>query len=139
MQLHVLGSGVLESQLKAMVQERGLENNVIFHGEQSNPYRYMKNADLFLLTSYHEAAPMVIDEAYILGVPTLATRTNSSDEMITERECGWVCENDQQSLNEMLRMVLKDQEALRAKKDELCSRVIDNSKAAQQFRKLVEE
>ena len=81
---------------------------------------------------------MVIDEAYILGVPTLATRTNSSDEMITERDCGWVCENDQHSLTEMLRLVLKDQESLRAKKVELQSRVIDNSMAAQQFKKLIE-
>ena len=137
--LHILGSGVLGTQLKEMVIERGLEKNIVFYGEQSNPYRYIKDADLFLLTSYHEAAPMVIDEAYILGIPTLATRTNSSDEMITERACGGVCENNQQSLNDTLRKILEDSSALHDKKAELCNRVIDNSKAVQQFRKLVEE
>lgn len=135
--LHILGSGVMESQLKTMVKERGLEDTVIFHGEQSNPYRYMKNADLFLLTSYHEAAPMVIDEAYILGVPTLTTRTNSSDEMITDRECGWVCENDQDALNEMLFTVLQDRTVLQRMKNDLCSRVIDNAVAMEQFTKLI--
>lgn len=138
MTLHILGSGIMEAQLKAMVKERSLEEYVIFYGEQSNPYRYMKNADLFLLTSLREAAPMVIDEAYILGVPTLATRTNSSDEMITDRSCGWVCENDQQSLNRALAEVLQDGEALKKMKEELRSRTVDNATAVEQFRKLIE-
>ena len=136
--LHILGSGIMEDQLKAMVMERGLDEHVIFYGEQSNPYRYMKNADLFLLTSYREAAPMVIDEAYILGVPTLTTRTNSSDEMVTDRACGWVCENDQQSLEQALEIVIGDVDALRKMKAELRTRCVDNSQAVEQFKKMIE-
>lgn len=136
--LHILGNGVMEDQLKQLVIARGLSKNVIFHGEQKNPYRFMKNADLFLLTSYHEAAPMVIDEAYILGVPVLATRTNSSDEMITDRKCGWVCENDQQSLNQMLFEILSDDVVLRLKKEDLRTRAPNNSQAINQFFAVVE-
>jgi glycosyltransferase involved in cell wall biosynthesis len=138
MTLHILGNGPMEQQLKAMVRERGLEERVIFYGEQSNPYRYMKNADLFLLTSLREAAPMVIDEAYILGVPTLTTRTNSSDEMVTDRGCGWVCENDQQSLNRALEEVLSDPAALKKLKEELRQRTVDNAIAMGQFINLIE-
>jgi glycosyltransferase involved in cell wall biosynthesis len=138
MTLHILGNGPMEQQLKAMVRERGLEERVIFCGEQSNPYRYMKNADLFLLTSLREAAPMVIDEAYILGVPTLTTRTNSSDEMVTDRGCGWVCENDQQSLNRALEEVLSDPAALKKLKEELRQRTVDNAIAMGQFKNLIE-
>lgn len=136
--LHILGSGIMEAELKNMVAERGLSDHVIFYGEQSNPYRYMKNADLFLLTSYREAAPMVIDEAYILGVPVLTTRTNSSDEMVTERDCGWVCENDQTALNEMLYSVLQNVATLREKKEELRRRVVDNTMAVNQFKNVIE-
>lgn len=137
MTLHILGSGTMEEELKAMVKQKNLEEHVIFCGEQANPYRYMKNADLFLLTSYHEAAPMVIDEAYILGVPTLTTRTNSSDEMVTARNCGWVCENDQQSLNEKLLQVLQAPEALRELKRTLCSSEPSNALAMGQFEKMI--
>lgn len=136
--LHILGGGVIEAELKQMVCDLYLENSVFFYGEQSNPYRYMKNADLFLLTSYHEAAPMVIDEAFILGVPVLTTRTSSSDEMVAERACGWVCENDQNSLNEMLYTVLSDSLALRALKAELRMRKVDNAKAVGQFENMIE-
>lgn len=135
--LHILGSGVMEAQLKQTVADRGLGEHVLFYGEQSNPYRFMKNADLFLLTSYHEAAPMVIDEAYILGVPTLTTRTNSSDEMVTARNCGWVAENDQQSLNQMLLDVLNDKCILYNMKESLRTKVADNTLAMTQFYSVV--
>lgn len=135
--LHILGSGVMESELKRMVEEKNLAEHVTFYGEQSNPYRFMKNADLFLLTSFHEAAPMVIDEAYILGVPTLTTRTNSSDEMVSDRGCGWVCENNQDDLNKMLFDVLSDLRVLYNVKEALRTRVVDNSLAMTQFYRVI--
>jgi len=136
--LHILGSGIMETQLKDMVSKRGLQENVIFYGEQGNPYRYMKNADLFLLTSYHEAAPMVIDEAYILDLPILTTRTNSSDEMVTARDCGWVCENSQESLNQLLAEVLRDKNTLKEVKNRLHKQRKDNALALSQFSALIE-
>lgn len=128
----------MEEELKRMVSDKGLNDYVIFHGEQSNPYRFMKNADLFLLTSYHEAAPMVIDESYILGVPVLTTRTNSSDEMVTARNCGWVCENDQEALNTELYRVLNDRDKLAEIKCKLASNNVDNKIQLEQFDSLIE-
>ena len=139
MTLHILGSGVQEEQLRGMVSQMGLQDHVHFYGEQANPYRYMKNADLFLLTSYHEAAPMVIDEAYILGVPVLTTRTNSSDEMVTDRACGWVCENNQQDLNRMLLQVLQNPAELYELKEKLSSAPADNAVAMEQFASVLKQ
>ena len=135
--LHILGSGVAENALKDMAVERGLSDHVVFYGEQSNPYRFMKNADLFLLTSFHEAAPMVIDEAYVLGVPTLTTMTTSSNEMVTERGCGWVCENNQDSINKALLAVLREPKMLRDMKDSLRDRAINNDPVMAQFAEIV--
>lgn len=137
--LHLLGGGIMEEQLKELVGEKNLADYVIFHGEQKNPYRYMKNADLFLLPSFHEAAPMVLDEAYILGLPALTTRTNSSDEMVTARNCGWVCENSQEDLNRALLEVLGKEGVLEAMKKSLAERHHDNTRAAEQFAALIEE
>lgn len=135
---HILGSGIMEEELKNMVAQRGLQDHVIFYGEQGNPYRYMKNADLFLLTSFHEAAPMVIDEAYILGLPILTTRTNSSDEMVTARNCGWVCENSQEALNRALAEILQNETELKALKNRLHEQPVDNALALSQFFDLIE-
>ena len=112
-------------------------DTVRFHGEQVNPYRFMPGADLFLLSSYHEAAPLVLEEAASLGLPILTVRTTSSREMVTDRACGWVCENSQRALNETLCRILEDREALGAYKEKQ-TQTSDNNKALAQFRNLTD-
>ena len=114
-----------------------MRDNVIFYGEQSNPYRYMKNADLLLLTSHHEAAPMVIDEARILGLPVLTTETTSSKEMVADAGCGWVCDNTQEALNKALSEIVGNREGLKELKEALISRATDNKTALEQFDSLI--
>jgi len=105
---HIVGYGTEEPKLKALTEELGLVSNVVFYGKQTNPYKYIANADLFLLTSYHEAAPMVFDESLSLGVPVFATETTSTTEMILERQGGYVCKNDQKSINKTLLDILQN-------------------------------
>ena len=137
--LHLVGGGGMEEKLKELVSQLRLQDRVIFHGEQSNPYPYMVGADLFLLTSYHEAAPMVIDEAVCLKLPVLTVKTTSSHEMVQLRQAGWVCENDQQALNDALLELLKDPSKIENVKIGLQMQTVDNTHAAQQLRRLIEE
>ncbi len=54
-----------------MKQDLGLEN-VIFHGQQKNPYQFLKFADLFILSSRYEGFPNVLLEAGACGTYSLA-------------------------------------------------------------------
>ena len=139
MALHIVGGGPMESFLKERAAELKIADLVHFYGQQSNPYRYMKNADLFLMTSYHEAAPMVIEEAASLGLPVLTVATTSSEDMVTRRGCGWVCENRQDALSKMLVQVLESPGMLQAAQEYLGGGVMDNTRALEQFRKMIEE
>lgn len=137
--LHIVGNGALYDELASFVKDKGITDNVIFYGEQQNPYRYIKNADLLLIPSYHEAAPMVIDEARCLGVPLLSTETTSSKEMIIDEKCGWVCENSQEALNEALYNLTSNRDLLVACKQRISENPPDNSLAVRQFESLVED
>lgn len=137
--LHLVGGGGMEGQLRELVRQLDLEDRVVLHGEKANPYPYMAGADLFLLTSYHEAAPMVIDEAVSLGLPVLTVETTSSHEMVQLRQAGWVCGNDQAALNEALLRLLSDTAAIERVKEGLRRQTVDNTLAAQQLRRLIEE
>lgn len=136
--LHIVGSGGMLEQLKDIARELGVEEYIQFYGEQSNPYRFMKNADVFLLTSYHEAAPMVIEEVRCLGLPVLTVRTTSSEEMVTEPGCGWVCENTQEALDSAVFEVLSDTKTLAEVKTRLSRQSMDNTKAIEEFAALIE-
>lgn len=131
--LHIVGAGAKGRELRELAGELGVADSVIFYGEQKNPYRYMKNADLFLLTSYHEAAPMVIDEARALGIPVLTTETTSSKDMVTDMECGWVCDNTQTAISESLYAIAANRKTLADMKEKLKKRVADNKIAERQF------
>lgn len=69
--LHILGDGADKEELLKMKSHLGLEN-VIFHGRQSNPYPYLKFADLFILSSRYEGFPNVLLEAGACGTYALA-------------------------------------------------------------------
>mgnify|MGYP002517239001 CR=1 FL=1 len=131
--LHLIGTGSMEKALHELVCTLMLDDTVVFHGSQNNPYRFMCHADLLLMTSWHEAAPMVIDEARVLSLPVFSVKTTSSDEMVSECGCGWVCENDQTALNTALTAVLKAPERIQAIRTHLSECHFGNENAETAF------
>ena len=71
--LVLVGKGKLESRIRDLVKAKGLENRVIFHGWDSNPYSIIKNAKLSVLASLSEGLPRVVVESLALGVPVVST------------------------------------------------------------------
>lgn len=71
--LKVIGSGVMEDELKKQISQLGLDNYIDMLGQVSNPYKYLKEADCFILSSNHEGQPMVLLEALALHMPIIAT------------------------------------------------------------------
>ena len=109
---HIVGGGPLKGAIEEEIARCSLEENIILEGEQLNPHRHVKNADYFLLPSFHEAAPMVFDESVTLGVPVLTTATLSAVEMIEKRGCGLVCENNEEAIYGMLLRVISGDERI---------------------------
>lgn len=69
--LHILGDGRDKELLHQMKSDLKLEN-VTFHGQQKNPYQFLKFADLFILSSRYEGFPNVLLEAGACGTFSLA-------------------------------------------------------------------
>lgn len=103
---HIVGDGPSRAIIEEQISECGAEDTIVLHGMQVNPYRYMKNAALLFLPSYHEAAPMVFAEAEILQIPVLTTNTTSAIELVQERECGLVCDQGAVAIEDALRRVI---------------------------------
>jgi glycosyltransferase involved in cell wall biosynthesis len=135
---HIVGSGDQENKLKQMVVDHQLENAVFFYGNRKNPYPYIINADLFLLPSYHEAAPMVFDEAACLGVPILSTKTTSTDDMILASGNGYVCDNNTEAIYENMKWILQHKDDLKMIKHNMMSKSYSNQDSIVEFAKLVE-
>ena len=61
------------SNIKNLINELGLENQVIFTGFVNNPYSWLKNADLFVLSSDIEGLANVLVESLILNTMVVST------------------------------------------------------------------
>jgi glycosyltransferase involved in cell wall biosynthesis len=70
--LHILGEGPLDGELRARTRAAGIQDSVVFHGVQENPFPFVRHADAYLLTSDHEGLPNALLEASFLGVPAVA-------------------------------------------------------------------
>lgn len=75
--LLILGEGPEENQLKELVSQLQIYNQVVFAGFKKNPYKYMAHSSLFVLSSIREGFGNVIVQAMACGIPILATNDNS--------------------------------------------------------------
>ena len=90
--LVVLGVGYLEETLKELCQTLEIENNVSFVGFVNNPLAYLKQADVFLITSVWEGFCNVIVEALYCGLTVVATDCPSGPaEILKNGDYGYLC------------------------------------------------
>lgn len=82
-QLHILGDGVDKESLSAQKAALNLDH-VHFLGIQHNPYPYLAQADLFVLSSRYEGFPNVLLEAGVCGTYALANHCPGGIDEIIE-------------------------------------------------------
>ncbi len=71
--LYILGKGIDMMKLIDLTKKLDLGRNVIFEGFQENPYLYLNNADLFILSSLVEGLPNVVLESLYLNTKVVVT------------------------------------------------------------------
>jgi len=90
---YILGSAGIPLELKRLtdaIHNYGMEDNVIYLGGKSNPYPYLKAANLLVSTSRSEACPMIFNEAKVLHVPFVSADFGSAFEFIEEGKDGYI-------------------------------------------------
>ena len=138
-QYYIIGYGSEYAKASDMIAELGLEATVHLLGEMENPYPYIKAADILLIPSVSEAAPMVIGEAACLGTPILTTKTSSAKEMVANTGYGWVCENSQMGIKDGLMHLIEKTDIWKDRSTALSDMVFSNEQAAADFFRLIED
>lgn len=71
--MYILGKGELERDIKNEIHNEGLDQYVSMIGFQSNPYKYIRCSDIFVLSSAWEGFGHVVVEAMACGAAVIST------------------------------------------------------------------
>lgn len=95
-ELWIVGEGKERDKLEKIIVDNGLNDRVKLFGEQSNPYNYVSQFDVFVCSSFSEGMSTACTEAMLLGVPCISTFVGGSEELIKEDGCGKIVYSDQE-------------------------------------------
>lgn len=107
--LMICGSGSQHERLLALATRLEIADRVELLGHQSNPFRYLAAADLFVCSSIFEGANNALIEAIALGTPCVSTDCPSgARDILDEGRLGpLVPVDDPRALAEAMRSVLE--------------------------------
>lgn len=107
--VYIVGKGEEHDNLLKMISENHIEDCWTFIGFKENPYKYVKNADLYVCSSRKEGFSTAVTEALIVGTPVVSTRCSGAEELLGyNNKYGIVTENDENSLYEGIKRMISE-------------------------------
>ena len=89
---YVYGEGDQREKLESLIKQYHLEQDFFLPGAVSNPYPYMKEADLYVHASKFEGKSIAIQEAQILGKPIVVSDCSGNREQVIQGVDGLLCD-----------------------------------------------
>ena len=111
LKLIILGEGELREELEKLISDMELENKVILYGFVDNPYKYLKNAKIFVLSSLWEDQGHALVEATYLKIPCVSTKCPSGqEELLSYGKAGYLCNvgDDKEMADKILKALNND-------------------------------
>jgi glycosyltransferase involved in cell wall biosynthesis len=105
--------------LENQIKELGLEDTINLLGFRENPYPYLREADVFVLSSRHESFCNVVFEAKILNKPIVSTNVSGPGELlkaslaegdlVSKGEYGLLTQNSEEGIYQGLKQIITDE------------------------------
>lgn len=101
----IVGTGLLEEEVRQKIVEYGLDEVIDMLGFQTNPYPILKNSKILVLTSLWEGLPMCALEALSLGIPIVSTPTDGLCELVLEGKTGYLSDENSKLADRIYQLI----------------------------------
>ena len=105
---YAIGEGDLEEKLRQMVKELDIEDRFIFIGTHKNPYKYLKQSDIYVQPSRFEGFGLAIAEARLLQKPIVATNFTIVHNQIINEKNGLIVNMNSDDLYKGIKRIIQD-------------------------------
>ena len=121
--MYILGAGPDKEEIERYLKDNDIVKEYIFLGYQTNPYKYVARADLFVCASLAEGFSTAATEALIVGTPVCTVEVSGMKEMLGKHnEYGLVTENTEEALYQGIKKLLDQPELLSYYKEQAIKR-----------------
>ena len=106
--LLIIGEGDERENIEQIIKTSGIQETVTLSGFKSNPYPYIKKADLLVCSSDYEGFSSFVAEGLILGKAIVTTKCNGMKELLGKSEYGIITEVNVKALSGGIKKLLSD-------------------------------
>lgn len=110
---YFIGEGCEYDEIKALINQYGLQQEVVLMGLKENPYPFMAGCDIYVQTSNYEGYGLTLCEARILHKPEVCTNFPVAYNQIQDGVNGLIAEMNPKNVAEKI-LQLTDDDKLRA-------------------------
>lgn len=82
---YLIGEGSIRKEIEKKIEEYELKDTVILLGTKTNPYRFYKDATIYVQTSRQEGFGITIAEAKVFKLPIVSTDVAGAREQLKEK------------------------------------------------------
>lgn len=110
---YILGKGPQKSELELLIKENNMNDSFTLLGYNTNPYKYVSKADLFVCCSLREGFSTAATEALIVGTPVCTVEVSGMKEMLGQNnEYGIVVKNNENDLYKSIKKLYNNSRLL---------------------------
>jgi|CZCB01.1.fsa_nt_gi glycosyltransferase involved in cell wall biosynthesis len=137
--LSILGDGVLREELELLIKGYGLENKIKLLGTKHNVVSYLRQSDIYVMSSNVEGLPLSMLEAMACQLPIISTKAGGVVDIVVNGKNGLITPvGDTKALSEAMCELIRNED-LRKKMGEESRRIAveqDINKCVEKYQKL---
>lgn len=118
---------VVEKDLIRRIEQEGLADRFVVLGIRSNPYPYIKAADIYVHPARFEGKSIALDEAKILCKPIVVTNFSTVNDQFEDRVNASICEMNGGALADAIIELATNKELCQSYVAYLNAHIVDNS------------
>jgi glycosyltransferase involved in cell wall biosynthesis len=103
---YLIGDGDLHHEISAAILHLDISDSLVLLGSKNNPYRYVKDCDVYVQTSFHEGYCLTVHEAKIFNKPVLTTCVASAANLIADNEDGLIVAISEEAIYDGVKLLL---------------------------------
>lgn len=104
---YLIGDGEIKKLIEENCRKYGVSEHIHFLGRKTNPYPYLKQADVYVQPSIYEGYCIALAEARVFDLPCVATSFSGSHEQLDGKENCFVVDLDNDEITNAIAEVFE--------------------------------